>query len=148
MKILEWILAVGLALVMALAALNKILSSEFRDTLSDSINLPGWFLILVGLLELSLAVDLLLPRFRILGGLGVAVVMVGAVVFNLFGETVDDNNPRLVIPLNIVLALVGLAAAWLAADRTRSLGTLLSRARSQAMGQVGAAAEAAGDIVS
>lgn len=147
MKILQWVLAVALAFVMAGAGLNKIFSSEFRDLLGDQINTPNWFLVLVGLFELLLAVDLLLPRFRILGGVGVAVTMVAAAVFNLFGDTVDGNNPRVAIPLNLVLAVLALVTAWLAAGRPRSVGTLLTTARQQLRGQAAAVAETATDAI-
>jgi uncharacterized membrane protein YphA (DoxX/SURF4 family) len=147
MKILEWVLAIFLGLVMLGAGVSRIISSETRSDLSDSIGVPGWFLILVSLLEILLAIDLFWPRFRILGGIGSAVVMVGALIFNLFGEEVGSANPQAGIPANIVLAIVGLAVAWLAAGRPSSIGELIDTARQQAMGQVAAVAETAADVI-
>ncbi|MGI9596890.1 MAG: DoxX family protein [Acidimicrobiales bacterium] len=148
MKILERILVVVLAIVFAAAAVNKIVSSESRDLLADQLGVPGWFLVAVGLAELLLVVDLILPRFRILGGIGVFVFMIGAAIFGGFGETVDDNDPQLAIPLNIVLALLGLTLAWLAAGRPRSLRALLAAAKSQALGQAALVGETAADVIS
>lgn len=136
MKKLEWVLAGVLAVVMFASALNKTFSEESRGTLSDQLNVPGWFLILVSLFEIVLVVALVLPRFRVLGGVGVAVTMVGAAVISVFGETVDDQNPKLVIPLHIVLASLGLFTAWLAAGRPADVGTLISEARRQTLGQL------------
>lgn len=131
MKILEWVLAVLLALVLLWASLLRVFSSDFRSDMADSLSVPGWFLILVSILELGLVVALVLPRFRILGGLGSFVTMVGAAIFNAFGEKVGDVDPAAGLPSTIVLALIGLVVAWLAAGRPGSVSTLFSSARQQ-----------------
>lgn len=147
MKIVEWVLAVILGLILFAAGASRIANSDIRADLSDQLNVPSWFLILVSLLEIALGIYLIWPRFRILGGIGATIVMIGAAIFNVFGDTVDDVNPRTAIPLNLVLAVVGLIVAWLAAGRPNSIGTLIETARRQAMGQVAAVAETAADIV-
>ena len=136
MKIVERVLPVVLAVIVVLAALNKIASSEFRGDLADSVNMPGWFLIVVGILELFLAMDLLLPRLRVLGGVGVFVVMVGAAIFNALGENVEGTNPPGAIAFVLVLAMAGLFTAWFAAGKPNQLGKLFAAARSQAVAQL------------
>lgn len=146
MKIFEWVLAVLLALIFALAAIARLVSSTQRAEQAEILNVPGWFMILVSGLELAIAADLLWPRFRILGGVGYFITMVGAAIMNFFATTVGDTNPRTFIPLNIVLALLGLLVAWLAGGRPKAIGSLVSTAKNQAMGQVDSVADTARDI--
>lgn len=146
MKIVEWVLAVVLAIIFALAAIVRLASSSQRAEQAEVLNVPGWFMILVSLLELGIAIDLLWPRFRILGGVGYFVTMIGAAIMNFFANTVNDVNPRTFIPVNIVLALLGLFVAWLAGGRPKSVGSLLTTAKNQAAGQIDAAADGAGHI--
>lgn len=146
MKKLEWVLAVVLGLVLLASALGRIFSSGARGDMADSLNVPGWFLVLVSLWEIALAVDLFLPRFRILGGVGAAVTMIGAGIFNLFGDTIDDVNPRQFIPVNVVLALVGFGVAWLAGGRPTSLGALVATAQKQLAGQSNEVSDTAADL--
>lgn len=147
MKVLEWVLAVLLAIALGGAALARLFSSTELDKQSDMLNIPGWFLVVVSIFELTLVLDLLMPRFRILGGVGAALTMAGAVLFNLLGDTVDGTDPRTAIPINVVLALIGLAVAWLAAGRPKQLTALLTTARQQMKGQFDSVAEAATDAI-
>ena len=145
MKKLEWVLAVIVGLVLLLSALGRIFSSDTRGEMADTLNVPGWFLILVSLLEISLAIDLFLPRFRILGGVGAGLTMVGAAIFNAFGETIDDVNPRQFIPVNLVIAVVAFWVAWNAGGRPTNLGALVTAARNQLKGQFDEVSEGAAD---
>ena len=146
MRILEWVLAVILALAVGFAAIARFFSSDLRNDMADSLSLPVWFLIVVSVIEIVLAIELLIPRFRILGGIGMALTMVGATIFNIFGEQVRDANPRQGIPLTIFLAIIGFVVAWLAAGRPRSIGSLLQTAQQQLKGQVGDIAETATEL--
>lgn len=146
MKKLEIALAVALALAIVAAALARIFSSKLRSEMADSLNVPAWFLIAVGIVEIVLAIDLLLPRFRILGGIGVGATMVGATIFNLLGEDVGDAKPGQAVPLTILLALAAFVTAWLAADRPRDFGSLIATARNQITGQLSKVADTAADL--
>ncbi|MEL7155700.1 MAG: DoxX family protein [Actinomycetota bacterium] len=143
MRIVEWVLAALVGLAMLGSALNKLFSSEFRGDLAEQINLPGWFLVLVALWELTLVLDLAWPRFRILGGLGVVLTMIGAAISHVLGDVEGPTARGQSITVNIVLGVLGLAVAWLAAGRPSGVGPLLARARDQARGQVDAVADAA-----
>lgn len=148
MKIVEWMLAVVLAFAMLGAGLNKLFSSEFRGDLAEQINLPGWMLVLIALWELNLVLDLLWPRFRVLGGIGVLATMIGAAISHLAGEAEGPTSRGQSIVTNLVLGLLGLVVAWLAAGRPNGVAPLISRARNQALGQVEAVAGGATDAVS
>ncbi|MEM9130856.1 MAG: MauE/DoxX family redox-associated membrane protein [Actinomycetota bacterium] len=146
MKVLEWVLAIVLGLLIGVSGVSRLVSSDLRDEMGDYLNLPGWFLVLVSFWEILIAIDLFLPRFRIVGGVGAAVTMVVAAVLNFFGETIDDYNPRTGIPWNVGLAVVGLIVAWLAAGRPGSAGGLIDAARRQLRGQRDEVAEAVADL--
>lgn len=122
MKMVTTVLAILGAIVMAISGIAKIVSSSMR---SDSVDVyaiggnefPGWFFLLVGIAEVAIAVWLLYPPFRDSGGVALFMVMVGALIFNLFlvkdvlpeGAT-DPTNFWIV---NVVIALVGAAIAYM-----------------------------------
>lgn len=137
MKKLELVLAVLLGLVLLLAAVGRLFSSQLRNDMSDSLGLPVWFLIIVSVIEIVIAIDLFLPRFRILGGIGAGLTMLGATVFNIFGEKAGDANPQQAIPMTIILAILGFAVAWMAAGRPSNPAGLIDQAKAQLKGQVG-----------
>jgi hypothetical protein len=135
MKNLELGLAGLLGLAILLAAVARIFSTELRTDMSDSLNLPGWFLIAVSVLEIVLAIDLFIPRFRILGGIGIGATMIGASIFNLLGEKAGNADPRQAVPLTLVLSIIGFSVAWLAAGRPRSVNSLIAITKHQVKGQ-------------
>ncbi len=114
---IERILPSLLAVVMLMSALNKIVSSEFRSTLSETIGVSGSFLIVVAVFEIVLAAMFMTPRLQLFAGLGLVWVMIGAAFYHWTGVEVDGQNPRAPIPVNVVLGLLGLFVAWLAAGR-------------------------------
>ncbi len=76
-----------------------------------------WFRYLVGGLELAGAIGLLIPRLAGLAALGLAALMVGATVTNVF---VLDANPALPLGLMLVAGVVAWARrAQVAAFYTR-----------------------------
>ena len=77
----------------------------------------GWFFVLVGLFEVLIGIALFIPRTRMLGGMGLAFVMLGAVVLNIgfVAETLpaDADDPGMFVPVNLVLAALGATIAFL-----------------------------------
>lgn len=123
MRIFTTILALIGAAVMLLSGVMKIVNSGFRSDMNSVYEIGGsefgtWFYLLVGLFEILIAVLLFLPRFRTLGGIDLFIVMVGAIIFNVFfikdviPEGIDDPG-GFIIAINAVLALLGLAIALL-----------------------------------
>jgi uncharacterized membrane protein len=74
----------------------------------------------VGALEVAGAVGLLVPRLAGLAALGLAALMAGATVTNLF---VIDESPWLPVGLLLVSAVI----AWGRWSRTRALAARLRR---------------------
>ncbi|MEM7340612.1 MAG: DoxX family protein [Actinomycetota bacterium] len=117
--VLERVLPFVVALSMVLAALGKLFSPTFRATLSESLGVPTVLLIAVGLAEIGFAWLILRqqPRLRVIGAGGIAVIMMGAVVFNATGQTIDGDNPAAAIPANVFLASSAAFVAWSALGR-------------------------------
>ena len=104
------------ALIMTASGLVKILNTEFRTDMTNTYEISGgWFYVLVGLFELAIALLLVMKDSRVLGGIALAGLMAGALIFNLFlvvdvlPEGVQD--PTNFWPVNIALALLGAAIA-------------------------------------
>ena len=147
MKRLEVVLAFLLGLALLFAAVARFFSSQMRNEMADSLNVPVWFLLVVSVIEIVIAIDLFLPRFRILGGVGAGLTMIGATIFNIFGEKVGDADPQQGIPVTIILAIIGFLVAWLAAGKPSSIGSLIETAKWQLKGQFDDLSEATSDLV-
>ncbi|MBA2416994.1 MAG: DoxX family protein [Geodermatophilaceae bacterium] len=112
-----WTLQAALAALFAGGGLAKLGGSpEMVDMFAD-IGAGQWFRYLVGGLELAGAIGLLIPRLAGLAALGLAALMVGATVTNVF---VLDANPALPLGLMLVAGVVAWARrAQVAAFYTR-----------------------------
>ncbi len=80
-----WVVQVLLALFFAFAGINKLVG--FQQEVVEAfaqIGFGQWFRYLTGVLELAGAIGLLIPRLSGLAALGLAGVMVGAVLTHLF----------------------------------------------------------------
>jgi putative oxidoreductase len=105
---LAWILAVLLAVGFIMAGGIKLIGRQNMIEEFAQIGFGQWLRYLTGILEVSGAIGVLIPRFRFAGALQLAVVMVGATVANLtvlhaFGTA----------RLTGVLLVMALALAWL-----------------------------------
>jgi hypothetical protein len=79
-----WTAQILLAVFFALAALPKLLGDPATVESFRSIGFGQWFRYLTGACELAGAIGLLIPRLSGVAALGLAGVMVGATVTNLF----------------------------------------------------------------
>lgn len=101
-----WVLQVVLAVEFGLAGLMKLTGASAMVEMFDDIGVGQWFRVVVGVLEIAGAVGVLIPRLAWLAALGLAGVMVGAVVTTVF---VLDANPAVPAVLLVVCALVARA---------------------------------------
>jgi putative oxidoreductase len=111
-----WGLQALLAAFFAFAAVPKLLGDPMAVQMFGVIGLGEWFRYLVGGLELLGAIGLLVPRLAGLAALGLAGVMIGATITQLF----VFDSPAMA-PMPFVLCLVLLALAW---GRRRSIPLL------------------------
>ncbi|MDG4828162.1 DoxX family protein [Solwaraspora sp. WMMD1047] len=118
-----WILQVLLALAFGMAGASKLAGQEQQVELFDDIGLGQWLRYLTGALEVAGAIGLLIPALAGLAALGLAGVMLGAVLTDAF---IIEGSP--VFPL-VLLALAALVA-WGRRDRLAETGgRLLGRPR-------------------
>lgn len=103
-----WIPAVPLALIFLLAGGVKLIGAPGMVTEFAQIGIGQWLRYVRGVLEVSGAIGLLIPKFRFWSALQIAAVMVGATAVNLWVLHV----PALA-GLTAVLMASALALAWL-----------------------------------
>lgn len=113
-NIASWILAIVLAVVFALAGGVKLAATPPMVAEFAQIGTGQWFRVVTGILEVSGAIGLLVPKFRFWFALQIAVVMVGATGVNLWILHV----PALIRLTAILLALT-LVLAWVRWPRKR-----------------------------
>lgn len=122
MRMVSILLAVLGAVIMLASGVMKLIDADARDEMNSLYEAGGsefgiWFFVLVGIFEVAIAALLLIPRTRVLGGFDLFVVMVGAFIFNLFlvNDVLPDDvtNPRTFVPVNVVIALLGVAIMYL-----------------------------------
>jgi putative oxidoreductase len=85
LRSLLWVCPVGVAAYIATwHAVPKLLGSGTQPEMFDAIGLGQWFRYFVGVLELTGSIGLLIPALAGLAAVGLAGVMVGATLTNLF----------------------------------------------------------------
>ncbi|MBB5156756.1 DoxX family protein [Saccharopolyspora phatthalungensis] len=102
-----WVLQALLAAFFAFAAVPKLIGDPTTVEMFGLIGLGQWFRYLTGALELLGAIGLLVPRLAGPAALGLACVMVGATITQLF----VFDSPVMALP-PLVLVLVFVALAW------------------------------------
>lgn len=100
-----WVLQAMLAFQFAGGGLLKLTGSPGLVDLFAAIGAGQWLRYVVGALEVAGAVGLLVPRLTRLAALGLATLMVGATVTNLF---IIHERPWLPVGLLLVAAVI----AW------------------------------------
>ena len=107
-NILAWILAVLLAVVFLLAGGVKVLGSRAMIQEFTQIGAGQWFRYVTGVLEVSGAIGVLIPKYRFGAALQLAAVMAGATAVNIW---VLHTGP--LARLTAVLLALSLVLAWL-----------------------------------
>jgi len=114
MNVVLWILQVLLALLFLIAGIPKLYLpvSAMTSASPDAIHLPGWFIRFIGVCEVLGAFGLILPGvFRnrqyltTLAALGLAVIMIGAIITSVIGEPLG----MAIVPLVTLLLLLFVA---------------------------------------
>jgi uncharacterized membrane protein len=107
-NILAWILAVFLAIVFTYAGGIKLIGARPMVQEFAQIGIGQWFRYLTGILEVSGAIGLLVPKYRFWAALQIAAVMACATAVNI----VILHQPALA-RLTAILMTLALALAWL-----------------------------------
>ena len=115
-----WVLQAVLAFQFAGGGLLKLTGSPEMVELFATIGAGQWLRYVVGALEVAGAVGLLVPRLSGLAALGLAALMLGATVTNLF---IIGESPWLPLGLLLVAAVI----AWGRRSQTRAVAARLQR---------------------
>jgi len=103
-----WVLAILLALLFTAAGGAKLLSSPAMVQEFAAIGFGQWLRYLTGILEVSGAIGMLIPRLRFWAALQIAAVMVGATITNaVILHLLLDTR------ITVVLLVLALSLAWL-----------------------------------
>jgi putative oxidoreductase len=100
-----WVLQAFLALAFVGAASGKLLGKPEMVALFEAVGVGQWFRYVTGLMELTGAILIVVPRTKFFGAALLSVVMVGAVLTHLF---ILHSAPTAAAVLLVVAALV----AW------------------------------------
>lgn len=123
-----------LATILLLTAIRQLVSG---DLLGAVPGVPRWFAVTVSILELIGAAELAIPRFRILGGIWVFVLMISVAIFVLLGADISlPANRVLLVAGHVAIALWGFLAAWQVGGRHRGTRSLFRSAQEQLLVQV------------
>lgn len=101
-----WVLQAALALVFFGAAMSKLTGDAEAVEMFDELGTGQWLRYVVGGLELAGAVGLLLPWLRSLAALGLATLMLCAVVITIF---VFGEQPAAPLAFMVIAAVIATA---------------------------------------
>jgi uncharacterized membrane protein YphA (DoxX/SURF4 family) len=116
-NILAWILAVLLAAVFLFAGGVKLLGSRAMVQEFTQIGAGQWLRYVTGVLEVSGAIGVLIPKYRFWAALQLAAVMAGATAVNIFVLHVDP-----LAQLTAVLLAAAVVLAWLRRPQNENSG--------------------------
>lgn len=102
--IVSWILRILVALGFLLASLGKLTSNANVIQMFENWGFPDGFYLVIGILELVLAVMLLIPKTMKIALLGLIVLMVGAIITHI----VNDPIGQILRPIIFMLFLLGI----------------------------------------
>lgn len=104
-RTLMWVLSVVLAALFVLAGSAKLVGVEQAVQTFAEAGFPGWFRILIGVIEVVCGVTLLIPKYAIDAASLLIIVMLGALFTTIF--LIEHS---FVPPLITLIALGGTAA--------------------------------------
>ena len=107
-NLLAWILALLLALVFVFAGGAKLLGAPAMIQEFARIGIGQWFRYFTGILEVSGAIGVLIPKYRFGAALQIAVIMLGATAANIWVLHLPQLAYLTAFLLASALALAGL----------------------------------------
>jgi len=107
-----WALQVIAALFFLAAGLSKLAGVEYNVVVFEKVGFGQWFRYFTGVLEITGAILVLIPRVATLGGALLATVMVGAFIADVY--RIGGNG----IPALVALAVTA-TIAWMRRDSVR-----------------------------
>lgn len=94
-----------LSVVFILAGAFKLSGAEQMVSDFGRFGLPIWFMYFIGVAEVAGAIALWMPRLSAVAALGLAVIMLGALIMHLVYDSVSHAVPALVFMALLVLII-------------------------------------------
>jgi uncharacterized membrane protein YphA (DoxX/SURF4 family) len=105
-NIVRWALCVLIAFVFLMAGLGKLIGRPGMVMEFERIGLGQWFRFFTGLLEVTGAIGVLIPRFSRKAALVLATVMAGAIFAHLTVLSSPPTLPAVLLVLTLILAWI------------------------------------------
>lgn len=103
-KILSWIVRILISIAFLLASTGKLTSNEAVIEMFNNWGFPNGFYMVIGVLELLLAILLLVPKTMKVALFGLATLMIGATITHLLKDSITQMiRPLLFLALLFVV---------------------------------------------
>jgi uncharacterized membrane protein YphA (DoxX/SURF4 family) len=89
-KITLNIITILLIIVFIVAGFGKLMRTEMVVDNFERYDIPIGLMLLLGFLELSAAIGLLIPKVRLFAAAGLSVIMAGAIVVHVYHDELDQ----------------------------------------------------------
>ena len=105
-NIIAWIVTILLAAWMTVAGIPKLMGPEEMLQSFDKWGYPYWFMYVVGVGEIAIAIGIFIPKIRVLAVGLLAVIMLGAAVTHAMNDEVSQMPPSLIALFMGILILI------------------------------------------
>lgn len=105
MKYVAWIAMALVTLVMVAGGASKLTGNEMALSSFETLGLPSWFAMFIGLAEIAGGLGIWLRRTSVLAALGIAVIMLGAIYYHVVHTPIEQAVPAFVVLLCCVLVI-------------------------------------------
>jgi putative oxidoreductase len=117
-RVAIWLLSIGLAFIFLLAGVPKLAGADAHVRHFVTWGYPDWFRLVVGAIEVTSAVLLVVPRLAAIGAAGIAAIMIGATYTHLVRVPAEAGRA----PFTLTLLAVALVVAYARRPRRQSAG--------------------------
>ncbi len=106
-KITLNIITVLLLIVFIVAGFAKMMRTDMMVENFEHYKIPIGLMLLLGFLELSAAISLLIPKLRIYAAVGLSVIMAGAIIVHIYHNEMEQLTlPLILFVLTIVFIIL------------------------------------------
>lgn len=105
-NIIAWIVTILLAAWMTVAGIPKLMGPEEMLQSFDKWGYPHWFMYVVGIGEIAVAIGIFIPKIRVLAVGLLAVIMIGATVTHAMNDEISQMPPSLIALFMGILILI------------------------------------------
>jgi len=97
-----WVLSLILAIIFFYNGVNKIMGAPYQVAQFDAVGISGRLLLVVGALECAGGLMLILPRFALMGGSILSMLMITSAALHIYNDNMTSALRAMVIFLMLV----------------------------------------------